>query len=78
MDQILKKDEQAILLLRKLYQNYGYQPYKMSRFEEYDLYVRNKDFLVSDQVITFSDAPVGAYRYDCIHQMATSIFSSNG
>lgn len=55
MDRILKKDEQAILLLRKLYQGYGYQPYKMSRFEEYDLYVRNKDFLVSDQVITFSD-----------------------
>ena len=55
MDKILKKDEQAILLLRKLYQSYGYQPYKMSRFEEYDLYVRNKDFLVSDQVITFSD-----------------------
>ena len=46
MDKILKKEEQAILLLRKLYQNYGYQPYKMSRFEEYDLYVRNKDFLV--------------------------------
>lgn len=55
MDKILKKEEQAILLLRKLYQNYGYLPYKMSRFEEYDLYVRNKDFLVSDQVITFSD-----------------------
>ena len=55
MDKSLKRDEQAILLLRKLYQNYGYQPYKMSRFEEYDLYVRNKDFLVSDQVITFSD-----------------------
>ena len=55
MDKILKKEEQAILLLRKLYQNYGYQSYKMSRFEEYDLYVRNKDFLVSDQVITFSD-----------------------
>ena len=55
MDKSLRKDEQAILLLRKLYQSYGYQPYKMSRFEEYDLYVRNKDFLVSDQVITFSD-----------------------
>ena len=55
MDKILKKEEQAILLLRKLYQSYGYLPYKMSRFEEYDLYVRNKDFLVSDQVITFSD-----------------------
>ena len=55
MEMILKRDEQAILLLRKLYQNYGYRSYKMSRFEEYDLYVRNKDFLVSDQVITFSD-----------------------
>lgn len=55
MDKFLKKEERAILLLRKLYQSYGYLPYKMSRFEEYDLYVRNKDFLVSDQVITFSD-----------------------
>jgi len=55
MNKCLKKDEQAIFLLRQLYQSYGYQPYKMSRFEEYDLYVRNKDFLVSDQVITFSD-----------------------
>ena len=55
MDNILKKEERAALLLRQLYRRYGYQPYKMSRFEEYDLYVRNKDFLVSDQVITFSD-----------------------
>lgn len=55
MDNVLKKEEQAVLLLRSLYRRYGYQPYKMSRFEEYDLYVRNKDFLVSDQVITFSD-----------------------
>ena len=55
MDKCLKKDEQAIFLLRKLYRSFGYLPYKMSRFEEYDLYVRNKDFLVSDQVITFSD-----------------------
>jgi ATP phosphoribosyltransferase regulatory subunit len=28
----------------------------MSRFEEYELYVRNKDFLQSDRVITFSGA----------------------
>lgn len=50
----LKKEEQAILTLRSLYRSYGYTPYRMSRFEEYDLYVRNKDFLVSDQIITFS------------------------
>ena len=51
---ILKNEERAILTLRGLYRRYGYAPYKMSRFEEYDLYVRNKDFLVSDQIITFS------------------------
>lgn len=55
MNDVLKMEEQAVLLLRSLYRRYGYQSYKMSRFEEYDLYVRNKDFLVSDQVITFSD-----------------------
>ncbi len=52
---LLKNEEKAIFALRELYAGYGYCPYKMSRFEEYDLYVRNKDFLVSDQIITFSD-----------------------
>ena len=52
---ILKHEERAVYALRSLYRSYGYGPYKMSRFEEYDLYVRNKDFLVSDQIITFSD-----------------------
>lgn len=55
MDGILKQEERAVFALRSLYRRYGYRPYKMSRFEEYDLYVRNKDFLVSDQIITFSD-----------------------
>ena len=55
-DLILKNEERAVFALRSLYQRYGYAPYKMSRFEEYDLYVRNKDFLVSDQIITFSGA----------------------
>ncbi len=53
-DVTLKNEERAIFALRELYRRYGYVPYKMSRFEEYDLYVRNKDFLVSDQIITFS------------------------
>ena len=48
----LKYDERAIFALRSLYSKYGYFYYKMSKFEEYDLYVRNKDFLVSDSVIT--------------------------
>ena len=41
--------------LRALYRRYGYSKYKMSKFEEYDLYVRNKSFLISDNIITFTD-----------------------
>jgi len=52
---ILKLEERAVFALRALYRQYGYLPYKMSRFEEYDLYVRNKDFLASQQIITFAD-----------------------
>ncbi|MBQ9131639.1 MAG: ATP phosphoribosyltransferase regulatory subunit, partial [Clostridia bacterium] len=54
-DSVFKRDERAIFRLRTLYRRYGYAPYKMSKFEEYDLYVRNKSFLVSDNVITFTD-----------------------
>lgn len=54
-ESILKAEEKAVYALRSLYVKYGYQPYKMSKFEEYDLYARNKDFLVSDGIITFTD-----------------------
>ena len=52
---VLKNDERVVFALRKLYEKYGYSKYKMGKFEEYDLYVRNKDFLISDSVITFTD-----------------------
>ena len=51
----MKQEQQALLDLRELYGKFGYTQYKMSKFEEYDLYVRNKSFLVSDSVITFTD-----------------------
>lgn len=54
-ENVLKKDEMAIFQIRSLYEKYGYIQYKMSKFEEYDLYVKNKDFLVSDSIITFND-----------------------
>ena len=52
---ILKQEEKAMFALRSLYKSYGYTPYKMNKFEEYDFYLRNKDFLISDRVITFND-----------------------
>ena len=54
-ERILKSDERAVLTLRSLYKSYGYSSFKMSKFEEYDLYLSNKDFLVSDRVIAFND-----------------------
>ena len=51
----LKADERVSIELRELYQRYGYLPYKVSKFEEYDLYMRNKSFLESEHVLAFSD-----------------------
>ncbi len=56
MNNMLTNEEKAIFALRELYDKYGYSRFKMSKFEEYDLYARNKDFLISDSVITFNDA----------------------
>ena len=52
---ILQTSEKIIFTLRSLYADAGYLPYRMSKFEEYDLYAKNKDFLLSDNVITFTD-----------------------
>ncbi len=52
---LLKNEELAVFRLRELYSSFGYSQFKMSKFEEYDLYVKNKDFLISDRIITFTD-----------------------
>lgn len=54
-DDLFLKSEKIIFTLRGLYSKYGYKPYRMGKFEEYDLYAKNKEFLVSDSVITFTD-----------------------
>lgn len=54
-DMPLKYEEQVIFLLRGLYRQYGYTQYCMSKFEEYELYAKNKNFLVSDHILTFTD-----------------------
>lgn len=55
INELLSNSERIILTLRGLYAEYGYKPYRMGKFEEYDLYAKNKEFLVSDNVITFTD-----------------------
>lgn len=55
MAELLKSEEKALFSLRRLYQCYGYSQFKMCKFEPYELYMQNKDFLVSDGIITFTD-----------------------
>ncbi len=52
---VLGSTERRMYELRLLYAAEGYAPYKMSKFEEYDFYGKNRNFLVSDRVITFTD-----------------------
>jgi len=54
-DNILKTEERITFALRSLYHESGYAPFKMSRFEEYDMYVRNKNFVGSGNIVTFTD-----------------------
>jgi ATP phosphoribosyltransferase regulatory subunit len=54
----LAKDEQVYLELEQLYKSAGYTKFKMRKFEEYSLYLENKSFLASENVITFN-APDG-------------------
>ena len=54
-DNVLESGERTVLALRALYADSGYEYYRMSKFEEYDFYAKNKDFLVSDNVLTFTD-----------------------
>ena len=51
----LRADERISIELREMYQRCGYLPYKVNQFEEYDLYMRNKRFLTSENVLAFSD-----------------------
>lgn len=54
-DSVLTRTERRIFALRTLYSRAGFRSYRMRKFEDYDLYSRNKDFLLSDRVITFTD-----------------------
>lgn len=55
MTELMKLEEQVSFSLRALYHRYGYAQFKMSKFEPYSLYLQNKEFLVSEGVITFTD-----------------------
>lgn len=54
LDNMQKNEDDVIILLRDLYESYGFKKFKMKTFEEYSLYIENKNFLSNKQIITFT------------------------
>ena len=52
----LREDELCALKLRALFEEAGYKLFRVGSFESYDLYMQNKTFLSSDDIITFTDS----------------------
>lgn len=53
--QSCRTKERLANTLRDIYRSCGYTPYRMSKFEEYELYADNKDFLGEGGILTFTD-----------------------
>ena len=51
----LRREEKITLALRALYEQYGFRKYRMGKFEEYELYMENKNFLKNPNIISFHD-----------------------
>ena len=49
------RDEEYLIGLRRLFESFGYKNFKMRKFEKYDLYLENKSFLRSGNIITVTD-----------------------
>jgi len=79
-EDVFRYDELAIMRLRTLYRQFGYELYRMSRFEEYELYAENRAFLSSGNIITFTGAggKLMALRPDVTLSIAKGSKDSDG
>lgn len=50
----MRKEDRIINDLKSLFDKNGYRYYKMRKFEEYSLYMENKNFLSNEYIITFN------------------------
>ncbi len=76
----IKNNEEAALRFKELYKRFGYKQYKMSKFEEYDLYAENKNFLMNSNIITFTDlnGKLMALKPDVTLSIAKNVKESAG
>ena len=53
---VLRENERVTLKLRELYELYGYKKFTMVKFEEYDFYAQNMDYLQNNRLMTFTES----------------------
>ena len=65
-EKVLKTEELTDLTLRSLYCENGYERFSLRRFEDYDLYSRNRDFISGEDIVTLTgpDGKLLALRPD--------------
>lgn len=79
MENTLSGEEKVTLQLKSLYKSYGFSAYKLGSFEEYSLYARNIDFLVSRNVATFNaDGRLLALRPDVTLSIIKNVAPEEG
>ncbi|MDD5921592.1 MAG: ATP phosphoribosyltransferase regulatory subunit [Eubacteriales bacterium] len=49
------EEEQIRFRLHELYRRHGYNRFKMNKFEEYELYLQNREFVETENIIVFND-----------------------
>ncbi|MDI9471410.1 MAG: hypothetical protein GX260_00500 [Tissierellia bacterium] len=55
-EEVLSREDRAVIALKALYEQYGYRRFRIEKFEPYDLYRDNKNFLTAETAITFPDS----------------------
>ena len=53
--EVMLRDEEYSIGLRRLFESFGYKKFKMRKFEKYELYLENKSFLRNGNIITVTD-----------------------
>lgn len=53
---VISFEEKVALKLRVLFERFGYREYKMGKFESYEIYQENVNYLKSNSIITFTDS----------------------
>ena len=52
----LSPQERLTLDLRRLYEDSGFKKFKVAKFESYDFYAQNRDFIIGNKIISFTDS----------------------